>query len=65
MAWDKPTIYGNVIFGAIDPPHQRIKQKNNPPQITLQTYLLFKIAHSILIDHSSHTIFFRILFSLF
>lgn len=65
MAWDKPTFYGNVIFGAIDPPTREQNKKNNPPQITLQTYLLFKIAHSILIDHSSHTIFFRILFSLF
>lgn len=33
MAWDKPTFYGDVIFGAIDtpPPENKTKKTNKAP----------------------------------
>lgn len=53
MAWDKPTFYGNVIFGAIDPPPTREQNKKNNLKLPykLTFYLKLHIPFSSIIHH--------------
>lgn len=55
MAWDKPTFYGNVIFGAIDPPPppENKTKKTTLPKLPykLTFYLKLHIPFSSIIHH--------------